>query len=360
MPKNTTQKFLGTFVHNKLSPRKRPFFGSIEATRRCNSHCMFCPIGSEKPEFKQGEMNTEQFCKVLDRFAEYDLLVASFLGGEPTLRKDFAELGQYGKSKGLLTQAVTNGITLADNADAYTKAIDNLVVSMDTVDPEKYRDIRGVDKFDQVVEGIKEAVKVAKKNECVVLVNTVICAKNMNEIEKVVKFSQELGASGIMLDFATFHDNWMPMVEPGTRYNPEATDWRKNSPEVQKLVHRIIQLKNEYPILTSRSYLRTFLTGDFDFRCYPHLFCCVNLKGEIALPCWDSPKTKFYSLLDGRSLDDIYFSEEVVKARAALKDCSMCYMHCIVEPSKVIGEPMRNLVDLMEWVSSIRKHGSFV
>ena len=120
MAKTATRKFLGTFFHNRVSSKKYPFFGSIECTRRCNSKCTFCPIGNEKPEFKKGEMNTEDFCKILDQMAEFDIMAVSFLGGEPTLRKDLVELGEYCTKVGLLSQVSTNGITLADNAEAYT------------------------------------------------------------------------------------------------------------------------------------------------------------------------------------------------------------------------------------------------
>lgn len=358
MAKSATRKFLGTFFHNRVSPRKYPFFGSIECTRRCNSKCTFCPIGNEKPEFKQGEMDTGQFCRILDQFAEFDIMAVSFLGGEPTLRKDLVELGDYCKKVGILSQVSTNGITLADNADAYTKALDVIVVSLDTLDPQKYEQIRGVDKYDQVVGGIKEAVKVAKANECAILINTVICAENIQDIPEVVKYAKQLGTDGIMLDFATFHDYWTTITTEGSRYDPKKMDWRNRTEEVKRLVPVLIEMRKKYPILTSKSYLKTFVTGNFHYRCHPYLFCCVNKTGEISVPCYDSSITKFYSLLDGqRRLRDFWFSPEVLDARKKVKDCTTCYMHCIVEPSKVLGEPSRNMGDLFGWINTFRKHG---
>jgi MoaA/NifB/PqqE/SkfB family radical SAM enzyme len=358
MTKSATRKFTGTFIHNRVSFKKYPFFGSVECTRRCNSKCTFCPIGNERPEFKQGEMDTEQFCRILDQFAEFDIIAVSFLGGEPTLRHDLAQLGHHCKKIGLLGQVSTNGITLADHADEYTKALDVLVVSLDTLDPEKYKQIRGVDKFDQVVSGVKEAVKVAKANKSAILINTVICAQNIEEVPSVVKYAAELGTDGIMLDFATFHDYWTTITAEGSRYDPKMMDWRNRTADVKKLIPVLIEMRKKYPILTSRSYLKTFLTGDFHYRCHPYLFCCVNKTGEISVPCYDSSITKFYSLLDGsRRLKDFWFSPEVLEARKQVKDCTTCYMHCIVEPSKVLGEPLRNMGDLMGWIGTFQKHG---
>jgi MoaA/NifB/PqqE/SkfB family radical SAM enzyme len=356
MSKTATRKFLRTFFKNMASSKKYPFFGSIECTRRCNSKCAFCPIGNEKPEFKKGEMNTQDFCKILDQMVEFDIMAVSFLGGEPTLRKDLVELGEYCAKVDLLSQVSTNGITLADNADAYTKALDVLVISLDTLDPQKYHDIRGVDEYDQVVQGIKEAVKVAEKNHCVILVNTVICAENTKEVEDVIKYATALGTDGILLDFATFHDYWVTLTTEGSRYDPKKMDWRNKKEEVRKLVPRLIEMRKKYPILTSKAYLETFVSGNFKYRCHPYLFCCVNRVGEISVPCYDSPVTRFYSLLDGkRRLKDFWFMPEVKAARRQVKDCTTCYMHCIVELSKVLGEPLSNMGDLFDWIATFRK-----
>jgi MoaA/NifB/PqqE/SkfB family radical SAM enzyme len=358
MAKTATRKFLGTFFHNRVSSRKHPFFGSVECTRRCNSRCTFCPIGNERPEFKEGEMDTGQFCRILDQFSEFDIIAVSFLGGEPTLRKDLVELGSYCDKVGLVSQISTNGITLADNADAYTGAFDVIVVSLDTLDPQRYKEIRGVDKYDRVVDGIKSAVKAGKRNKCAVLINTVICADNIGEVTGVVRYAKELGTDGIMLDFATFHDYWTTITTEGSRYDPKRMDWRNKVDEVKRLVPELMEMRRKYPILTSKSYLKTFMTGNFKYRCHPYLFCCVNKLGEIAVPCYDSSITKFYSLLDGqRRLKDFWFSPEVRAARRKVKDCTTCYMHCIVEPSKVLGEPLRNLGDLAGWVGTFQKHG---
>jgi len=133
-------------------------------------------------------------------------------------------------------------------------------------------------------------------------------------------------------------------------------DWRKNPKDVEKLVNKLIDLKKDYPILTSKSYLKTFITQNFHYRCYPYLFCCVNRFGHIALPCFDSSHTKFYSLLEGQHLKDIWFLPEVNEAREKVKDCKRCYMHCIVEPSKLVGEPFKHLGDLTEWVGNINRY----
>jgi len=350
-----TKKFLKNFLHNRVSSRKYPFFGSIEVTRRCNSNCSFCPIGSEKREMVEGEMTTEEIKTVLDQFAEMNIIAFSYLGGEPTLRKDVVEIAEHARSLNIASELTTNGLLLADRAEEYSKALDAMVISIDTTDPERYREIRGVDGFDRVVEGIKEAVRFSEDTGANIITNTVLCAANLDEVEDIVRFTHSLGVDGMMFDFATFHDYWKDIVDKDrSRYDPDRMDWRKDTRRVREAVQRLIELKERYPIITSKSYLRTFLSGDLTFRCHPYLFVCVDKVGKVALPCFDSKVTRFYDIVHEHRLKDLWFSEEARELRERVKSCSICYMHCIVEPSKVLGEPMRNLGDLMEWIRTFR------
>lgn len=351
-----TKKFIKNFMRNRLGGRY-PHFGSIEFTRRCNSKCKFCPIGNEKDEFKEGEMNTEDVKKILHQFNELNIIAFSFLGGEPTLRKDLCEVADYAKELNIISQVSTNGILLSKDPETYTKSLDVIVISLDTTDADKYKEIRGIDAYDKVIDGIKECIRFSKENDCSILINTVVCRDNIDEIGDVIKFVSDMRVHGIMIDFATFHDYWKDLVKENSRYTPETSDWRKDKKKAKKCVEQIIEMKKKYPIITSKSYLKTFITENFKYRCHPYLFSCVNKSGEVAIPCWDSPYTKFYSLLDGSKLKDVWFSEEAKKCREKVKNCTTCYMHCIVEPSKVLGEPLLNLWDLFEWINTFRKRG---
>ncbi|WP_455393171.1 DUF3463 domain-containing protein [[Eubacterium] cellulosolvens] len=350
----SSKRFIKTFLTNKIARKGYPYFGSLEVTRKCNSKCSFCPIGNEKKYIKEGEVGTEAMKKILGQFSDLNIIAVSFLGGEPMLRKDVCELAEYGHNRDMIIQVSTNGINLHKMMDRATAAFDVIVISLDVVDRELYHEIRGVDKYETVVDNIKSAQELAEKNKCNILINTVVCSKNLDQIPKVIKLSKEVGVRGIMIDFATFHEYWTETVPEGSRYNPGEMDWRNDRAGTKKLIKQIIKMKKSYPILTSKAYLETFLTEDFDFKCYPNLFCCVRKEGEVAMPCWDSPITKYYDIVNKYNLTELWFSDEVRELRDKVADCKDCYMHCIVEPSKVLGATTRNLKDLMEWVVTFR------
>jgi MoaA/NifB/PqqE/SkfB family radical SAM enzyme len=355
-----TCNFLKNFFHNRVYRKKYPFFGSIEMTRRCNSKCLFCPIGCEKDELVRGEMKIEEIFRVLDQFAELRIIAFSYLGGEPTLRKDVCEVADYANKLNIKSQLTTNGILVADRAEAYTRSLDAIVISLDATDADTYRAIRNIDAFDNVVSAFQECVKYSRENDCAILSNTVICSKNIEQIPEVIKFCSSLGVDGIMLEFATFHDNWKGIVKEDSAYAPDEMDWRHDVDKLKKMIPEVIAMKKKYPIITSTSYLKTFLLGDFHFKCYPYLFCCVDKNGMVSVPCFDSLNTKLCDIINEHDLKELMFSDETAKAREAVKDCDICYMHCIVEPSKVLGEPLHHCRDLFEWIRTFQRHSGKV
>jgi MoaA/NifB/PqqE/SkfB family radical SAM enzyme len=292
--------------------------------------------------------------KILKQFHELNIIAVSFLGGEPLLRKDACELAEFGHDQDLIMQVSTNGINLGNIMERATSAFDVLVISLDVKDRELYKEIRGVDKYETVLDNIKTAQELAAENKCNILLNTVVCSKNIDQIPEVIKLSKEIGVRGIMIDFATFHDYWTELVDKDSRYNPQEVDWRNEMDRTKRLIKQIIEMKKDYPILTSKAYLETFLTENFDFKCYPNLFCCVRKEGEVAIPCWDSNITQFYDIVNKYNLKELWFSDDVKKLRMQVENCKDCYMHCIVEPSKILGATTTNLKDLMEWVVTFR------
>lgn len=336
-------KFIKVLARNFLSrPPKYPFFGSIELTRGCNSKCKFCPY-SRYDTSKDKDLTTEQILKMIDQYHEIGIGAFSFLGGEPLLRKDIEEIGMYLKEKSIISQLSTNGIPLEKRAKELTSSLNCIMVSLDAANRELYKSIRGIDAFDKVVNGIKETLTYAKNNGCLLITNTVICSENLDEIPKLIRFAcDDLGVHGMVFDQVTLKENW----------DVDRTTDSKLFP--QRHAHAINQIlkfkKQGFPVLTTKCYFKALANNRISFRCMPHLFCVVNHKGEVAVPCYDSNYTKFYSLLN-HNLRDIWFSEEVIMLRKKLKDCQKCYMPCIIEISRIVGEPHRYPKDLLEWVS---------
>jgi len=113
-------------------------------------------------------------------------------GGEPLLRNDIIEIVQ--RISGIPgirdISMTTNGFFLTQYAKQLKRAgLSRVNVSLDTLDPEKFKAITGIDAYENVVRGIIEAVRAGLNP---VKVNMVLLRGiNENEVEDMIKFARE-------------------------------------------------------------------------------------------------------------------------------------------------------------------------
>ena len=82
-----------------------------EITHRCPLQCPYCSNPIELERAKE-ELDTETWVRVLGEAAEMGVLQVHFSGGEPTVRKDLAELIAAAERQGLYTNLITSGVLL--------------------------------------------------------------------------------------------------------------------------------------------------------------------------------------------------------------------------------------------------------
>lgn len=136
----------------------------ISVTDRCNLHCNYCMCGNEINFIKVDHiLSFEEIYAFTLKAVEFGITKVRITGGEPLVRKNIVELVRMLASiKGIKDLAMTtNGILLVDFALALKEAgLKRLNVSLDSVNPEKYRQITCGGDVSKVLKGLDEAKKV--------------------------------------------------------------------------------------------------------------------------------------------------------------------------------------------------------
>lgn len=111
--------YLGYF-RAKMARLHVPVNGSLELTRRCNLRCVHCYARPEQPTglAARRELTTRQICAIIDDVAAAGCLDLLLTGGEPLLRRDFAEIYRHAITRGLLVTVFTNGTLVSDETVA--------------------------------------------------------------------------------------------------------------------------------------------------------------------------------------------------------------------------------------------------
>jgi len=111
--------------------RRIPLYCEWEITNHCNMSCLFCSTCVENRNSTL-DITIEDVKKRIDELYLVGTKIIHFSGGEPTLRKDFAQIVDYAKEKNMMVAFTTNGSssnsTMANllNADMIRVSIDGV------------------------------------------------------------------------------------------------------------------------------------------------------------------------------------------------------------------------------------------
>lgn len=156
----------------------------ISLTPKCNLSCIYCHKEGEKSPKEQ--LSAEDIAEILRVAAKFEIRSVKFTGGEPLLRPDLVSIVQSVPA-GMESSLTTNGTLLADLArDLKTSGLRRVNVSIDSLNPETYKKITGVDNLSDVLEGITAALDVGLTP--VKLNIVVLDGINDNEIEDFLAF----------------------------------------------------------------------------------------------------------------------------------------------------------------------------
>lgn len=133
----------------------------ISLTDRCNMRCVYCMPETGMKFLPRPELlTTDELLRVVRAAAAAGFRKLRLTGGEPTLRPDLVEIiREMKRTPGIEHVAMTtNALLLERLAEPLKQAgLDRVNVSIDTLDPERFRTMTRGGKFEQVWAGIMAA-----------------------------------------------------------------------------------------------------------------------------------------------------------------------------------------------------------
>ena len=155
----------------------------ISVTDRCNLRCVYCMPEEGISCLTHDELLTfEEIVTICKSAAALGVSKIKLTGGEPLVRRDFTSLVKQIKAIPGIEEITltTNGILLDNRLEELIEAgITKINVSLDTLDPKRFKEITRIDGLETVLKAIKRASSHPKIQ---VKINSLI-AKHLNEQE---------------------------------------------------------------------------------------------------------------------------------------------------------------------------------
>jgi MoaA/NifB/PqqE/SkfB family radical SAM enzyme len=165
----------------------RPVLATFQVNLRCNSACGYCDLPLNVGRY---EMTREEIRAVFSSLYRDGVRFVLLQGGEPLLPRDLPEILECLSAIGFHLTLITNGTKItAQLVERLQRLPLAISVSLDTLDPVKYRQIRGADQLEQVLEGIGLLKGFPHPKFLTCIVSDV----NRAEVSAVVRFAREQG-----------------------------------------------------------------------------------------------------------------------------------------------------------------------
>ena len=175
----------------------------LSVTDRCNLRCKYCMPEEDYVWLPREDVLThEEMATLTGYFTDLGVDRVRLTGGEPLLRRDLPRLIRLlVQNRRVMDIALTtNGILLADQAEAlFDAGLHRVTVSLDTLRPERFRQLTRRDEYARVMEGIES---VARAGFTGLKLDTVaIRGFNDDELVALIEFGKRVQAEVRFIEY---------------------------------------------------------------------------------------------------------------------------------------------------------------
>ena len=289
-----------------------PIEMEVNPTNICNLNCSWC-ISKQYHRNELLKIDTlKTFLRAFKKLGGKSIIWSG--GGEPTCHPDFVTAVNESDKLGIEQGLMTNGFF----SDKILQVVGNTMkwirISLDTLNRYKYKQMKGVDVLEKVIENIKISSNYSAK----LVVNMNVSKINENEIFDVALKARQLGADGFQLRPV------LPTLYHKTIYIPpnmEDTIETLNNLNTARFVSHVSYDKFE-EMLKPREYKS----------CTYHNFIGIlNSNGDVSVCMYRLYEREFaFGNIYENSLDEIWNSQ---KRQEVIKHCkdmdfSKCQVCC--------------------------------
>jgi pyrroloquinoline quinone biosynthesis protein E len=190
-------------LDDRRSTTAPPFALLAEVTHRCPLQCPYCsnPLELER---SSREMATADWLRVLGEAAALGVLQVHFSGGEPTARRDLAELIRHASQLGLYSNLITSGVLTAERqlADYVEAGLRHVQVSFQDADAGGGDRIAGLQGAHQ--KKLRFATMVRQAGLPLTL-NLVVHRQNLDNLPHMIAMAESLDAGRIEIAHVQYY-----------------------------------------------------------------------------------------------------------------------------------------------------------
>lgn len=293
----------------------------ISVTDRCNLRCLYCmPREGVSLMGHDDILRYEEIFRVVKVAMGMGIVKVRITGGEPLVRKGIVHfVGELKRLEGLQDVSLTtNGILLEKFAEPlYRAGMRRINVSLDSLDPEKYRWITGGGELEEVLRGIGRAEEVGFQP---IKIN-VVAIRSFNEDEVVslarmtlekpyhVRFIELMDVGGCNACALGYLSNDAVLEKIRAVYPLESINGKRSATDGPATRYRIPGGAGELGFISATSHQFCGSCNRLRLTAEGHLRACllsdneIDLKEPLRHECSDDDlKALFQNAIEGKPM----------------------------------------------------------
>jgi len=170
-----------------------PISAMADLTWRCNFQCKHCYQVKKARE----ELDCREWEKIFDKLQDAGVLMLTFSGGEPLIKRDFFDIALSARRKNFLLKLKTNGYLVDENIVSFLKdtAFEQVHLSFYSSEPEIHDFVTGVKGSH---ERVVEAVKLLRSSGIGVRLSIPVMKLNAKQIPQMMRFASKWGCECVV------------------------------------------------------------------------------------------------------------------------------------------------------------------
>ncbi len=301
----------------------------IEPTNICNLKCPMCPAVVGKRVLAKGQLDIDDYKKLLNDAGDYAFQVLFWNQGEPFIHKSFLEMVRLAKQKGLMTVASTNGHFIKKDQDAeeiVQSGLDQIIFSMDGTNQETYEKYRIGGNYNLVIENLQRLSDMRKQlngKTPMIELQFIIFKHNQNEIDDIIALAKRFRIDRLSLKSAMIYtvdqaEEFLDQDQQNSMYQIENNEVRR---------------KDKLPNRCKRLWMNGVI--NWDGTVVP---CCFDVDSDHVFENIFTNSTSFKSAWHNRAFNQ--FRAQLLKNRQQIEICRNC--------TEGLPEPYSKIVDLVD------------
>lgn len=222
--------------------RGYPFSIMVEPSAFCNLKCPMCPKIQENVKRKEGNMDFENYKRLIDEVSDYAIFLFLWNYGEPLMNKNLPKMIKYAKSKNMFVVTSSNIQLLTPETakGLISSGLDYLTISFDGASEDTYTKYRNAKAgnhgtFERAIKNIKMLVeeKNRQKSRTPLLnLQFIVMKDNEKEIPKIKELAGMMGVDRLVLKKPVIakEENLSKLLPKNKKFviNPYAEEYASN------------------------------------------------------------------------------------------------------------------------------------